>query len=1149
MSRFLSLFGKSVTDARKWMGASTRVISGGDAQRPTFSNGEAIKHYSSWIYAAANLNAYAVASQPLRLYVRNRSAGTKLWNTRRTARRTKAYLSGSLDQLPSRYAMTKAAEYGDDYEVVTDTHPVLDLLSKANPWQNGFEQTVLRVLYLELTGNAYLHPVLDRRLGIPVELWTMPAPWVEIVPGKEEFIDGYLYGVSYEKRAFFEVDEVIHFKRPNPKDIYYGMGKVEAAWGAATNNQSLHDMDYHWFANKARPDYLLTIKGDASQEEIERFEAQIDSKLRGTRRTGRFLTATADIDLKPLSFSPKDMMGREQIVEEIAAVFGVPVSMLKANDPNLASATVGFTSWKATSVLPLMRMDEEVLNQTLLPMFGIEEDAFLAYDNPVVADEKFESEKRRAYVAGGIITANEAREMEGLEAVAEPAASKLLINGQPLGGQPAQPAASPFAGLFGATAAQPRQDAALTFGAVTDTPDEPFARTVAEATETKAIERKDALGDCVSEKIPKLLDEGYPQDQAVAIAYSMCQGKGLEESIGKAAVGDIDTKPPASVADNARRALEVRESKPESQRGMTEVGIARARDLANRANLSEDTIRRMVAYFERHQKDKQGETWDEQGKGWQAWNGWGGDEGWSWARGKVEEFDRAREKKSCGCGCDERELKSPSDTWLDALADMDLEDEDDFTKNCGVGSEGFEEGNTCAGGGSGGGGGGAAAKPAESAKPSKPSKPKEPKSPRGGKPPKGSAPAQGLDKPKAEHTVKLPANPRRLNIDEATAALRQMGYTQGKMEFEGRQSFVRLSDSSGNTTRLPISEVTNFIYANSSDPADNARPAVKPRKSANHVISQKSLWSAYESIPIHTKASKDDAQREFDAMTEDEKKIARGVAGVFDRQVKDLIRRLEAHSGAPTAALITEVEQALRSRKWNKELTAVLRPFIQTALENGVELGLDTVAKVATTANFEVEKADLRAYAQSESVRLASRAADSVNRYTEVRVADMLGNGIAEGETIPELANRVRAWSEQEDGGSVNGRRAVTIARTEANRATRVAETEAWKATGAVEGKTWLLAPDPCEFCEAAAAQFSEKSVGLNDAFFTKDSTLRGADGGEMVLDYEDIQGPPLHPNCRCSMQPKLRDDLEQILGGMEAEIEEEARKLNLAEG
>jgi hypothetical protein len=90
--------------------------------------------------------------------------------------------------------------------------------------------------------------------------------------------------------------------------------------------------------------------------------------------------------------------------------------------------------------------------------------------------------------------------------------------------------------------------------------------------------------------------------------------------------------PPADVARNARRALEVRQSKPESQRGMTPVGIARATQLANRRPVSSETIQRMVSYFDRHEVDKQGSTWDEQGKGWQAWYGWGGDEGRAWAR-------------------------------------------------------------------------------------------------------------------------------------------------------------------------------------------------------------------------------------------------------------------------------------------------------------------------------------------------------------------------------------------------------------------------------------------------------------------------------------------------------------------------------------
>ena len=89
--------------------------------------------------------------------------------------------------------------------------------------------------------------------------------------------------------------------------------------------------------------------------------------------------------------------------------------------------------------------------------------------------------------------------------------------------------------------------------------------------------------------------------------------------------------PPASVAANARRALDVRKAKPPSERGMTPIGIARATQLANRTPVSLSTIQRMASYFARHEVDKEGSTWDEQGKGWQAWMGWGGDEGRTWA--------------------------------------------------------------------------------------------------------------------------------------------------------------------------------------------------------------------------------------------------------------------------------------------------------------------------------------------------------------------------------------------------------------------------------------------------------------------------------------------------------------------------------------
>jgi hypothetical protein len=96
--------------------------------------------------------------------------------------------------------------------------------------------------------------------------------------------------------------------------------------------------------------------------------------------------------------------------------------------------------------------------------------------------------------------------------------------------------------------------------------------------------------------------------------------------------------PPQAVRSNAKRGLELREK---HGRGGTAVGVARARDLSNGASISYDTIKRMHSYFARHEVDKKGEGWGKDSAGYIAWLLWGGDAGWSWARGII----RSQESK------------------------------------------------------------------------------------------------------------------------------------------------------------------------------------------------------------------------------------------------------------------------------------------------------------------------------------------------------------------------------------------------------------------------------------------------------------------------------------------------------------------------
>lgn len=112
---------------------------------------------------------------------------------------------------------------------------------------------------------------------------------------------------------------------------------------------------------------------------------------------------------------------------------------------------------------------------------------------------------------------------------------------------------------------------------------------------------------------------------------------------------DINTRPTDGMVSEAKKGLEWRK---EYGRGGTEVGVARARDIQNRKELSFDTVKRMYSFFSRHEVDKKAEGFSPGEKGYPsagriAWALWGGDAGFAFSRkisGMISE-DRAAEIK------------------------------------------------------------------------------------------------------------------------------------------------------------------------------------------------------------------------------------------------------------------------------------------------------------------------------------------------------------------------------------------------------------------------------------------------------------------------------------------------------------------------
>ena len=135
---------------------------------------------------------------------------------------------------------------------------------------------------------------------------------------------------------------------------------------------------------------------------------------------------------------------------------------------------------------------------------------------------------------------------------------------------------------------------------------------------------------------------GMDEESANQIARTSKQNVSEEVPQTESELAD-ENKPTQGMISEAIKGLEWRRK---FKRGGTSIGVARARDISNGKNLSDDTVKRMHSFFSRHEVDKQGKgfTPDEDGfpsNGRIAWALWGGDAGQTWAAKKIAQMNRA----------------------------------------------------------------------------------------------------------------------------------------------------------------------------------------------------------------------------------------------------------------------------------------------------------------------------------------------------------------------------------------------------------------------------------------------------------------------------------------------------------------------------
>lgn len=370
-----------------------------------------LKGYREWVYSCVNMNAMGVANTSLRLYAA-RTASTK-----RMLRKTRSVGKKRRDWLEQREGLQRWMRKAAEIEEVTE-HPFLDLWEKGNPFLGGAQMKRLIVTFLDLVGDTYAY--IAREDGIPIHLLLLPPAEMKVILNRRDLLAGYVQKHGTEEIEF-EPEEIIHFMHPDPRDRYqaYGYSPLEAIGMEAS---LYHKMNLHEMAlmdNSAVPDAFFITKHPMSVDSKNRLERKIHAKYGGVRNRGKFAVLSGEIDIKQVGLSQKEMQfveGRKLTRNDIAVAYGVPMGIMTTEDVNKANAQVAEHHHAKYGIAPRCRIIEDEVNRTLMPLY-LDDNLFVAFDNPVPEDREYELAKTTAYVTHGIYTINDVKEREGEEPV------------------------------------------------------------------------------------------------------------------------------------------------------------------------------------------------------------------------------------------------------------------------------------------------------------------------------------------------------------------------------------------------------------------------------------------------------------------------------------------------------------------------------------------------------------------------------------------------------------------------------------------------------------------------------------------------------------------------------------------------------------
>lgn len=327
-------------------------------------------------------------------------------------------------------------QYGEMSDRVEDDDELYKFLRRPNPYDSWNEMLYLWTFHIKLTGCAYWLKDERNLLGQPDALYPLLPQYMRLEASKEVNISKFIYRVN-GKEIEYDPEEIIYFRRPNPRDLMLGLGDVEPSEAIYNEHINRNTYNEQFMENGAQPSGVMTFKGEDAPEQVEweRMKKDFERKYSGKDNAGKVAFLTGEWDYHQLGLSQQQMQGIERETLNMKTIFlnhGVPLSIVGLGSANRATATVEELNFRKYEIVPLLEMFIGKMNapqQGLFPFYDESRrvPARLSYNLSGLIDVQQVMNDYKPLVEMGGMTLNELREMAGLKRVANPYLDQYFI--------------------------------------------------------------------------------------------------------------------------------------------------------------------------------------------------------------------------------------------------------------------------------------------------------------------------------------------------------------------------------------------------------------------------------------------------------------------------------------------------------------------------------------------------------------------------------------------------------------------------------------------------------------------------------------------------------------------------------------------------